>query len=85
MIVGVAIKLPDGRTFSMPKPARHNDVIYLMYDTFKVRFHGSGGDSGFVDDQGHWLTRKEAEDHARACGQLTGKIIGSVLTSEDLW
>lgn len=34
-----------------------------------------------------FLTRDEAEAHARAinCGQLKKPLIGSILTSEDLW
>jgi hypothetical protein len=43
------------------------------------------GEQGFVTSTGEFLTREEAEVQARACGQLTKPLIGSVLTSEDLW
>ena len=46
---------------------------------------------GFLTDSNEFLSRSEALDHAVECGQIgfteSGKynIIGSVLTSEDLW
>jgi hypothetical protein len=39
-----------------------------------------------LDDGSKYLTRKEAEAAATLTGQIkNGKIIGGVLTSEDLW
>lgn len=40
---------------------------------------------GFVTDDGLFLTREQALVEARACGQLTKPLLGSILTSEDLW
>jgi len=46
----------------------------------------SGEDQGFLDASGQYLTRKQAEVNAFANNQVkNGKIIGGVLTSEDLW
>jgi hypothetical protein len=39
---------------------------------------------GFLDAGGKYLNRKDAEVQAMASGQIK-KIIGGVLTSEDLW
>ena len=41
---------------------------------------------GFLDEKGFYLHRKAALVNAELNGQLkNGKIIGGVLTSEDLW
>lgn len=49
---------------------------------------------GFIDHKNTFLTRKEAYEHAKMCGQLCDKIIyerenggvgGTNLISEDLW
>lgn len=47
----------------------------------------TGMDSqGFLDADGNYLNRAEGEVRAKATGQIkNGKIIGGVLTSEDLW
>jgi len=39
---------------------------------------------GFMNDKGCFLTRYEATEEAKACGQIKGDFIG-VLTSESLW
>ncbi len=39
---------------------------------------------GFVTENGAFINRKDALEYARKIGQVN-KIIGSVLTSEDLW
>ena len=49
---------------------------------------------GFIDHNNNFLTREEAYEHAKMCGQLCAKIIyereeknifGKKLISEDLW
>lgn len=47
---------------------------------------------GFIDHNNNFLTREEAFEHAKMCGQLCTKIIydreekfGKKLISEDLW
>ena len=41
---------------------------------------------GFVDDKGNFLNRKDAADHALACGQIAKlKYSTRDLFSEDLW
>lgn len=40
---------------------------------------------GFLTNKNRFLTRKEALDLVRSNGQLKNKLIGGVLTSEDLW
>jgi hypothetical protein len=40
---------------------------------------------GFLTSKDNFLTRSEALELAIKTGQSTSRIIGSVLTSEDLW
>ena len=51
-----------------------------------VDFKHKDSIQGFITDTGVFLDRQQAYDYAIKCGQLEErKIIGSVLTSEDLW
>ena len=90
MIVAAAIRRKqDGAVFHLPKPARHRDVMAMLgtveteRGTTKWALHD--GEQGFIDDRGVFYNREQARDHAYRCGQHTGELIGSVLTSEDLW
>jgi hypothetical protein len=89
MIVAAAIRRrSDGQVFSLPKPARHGDVMSML-GTIETE-HGTkwalhDGEQGFVDEEGRFYNRKQARAHAFRCGQHTGELIGSILTSEDLW
>lgn len=83
----VAIRF-QGKIWSLPCPYRHHHIIrmiiYLDPDVHHVDTHGE--DQGFLDQDGRYLTRKQAEVNASINGQLKNdKIIGGVLTSEDLW
>lgn len=51
-------------------------------------------EQGFIDHKNNFLTREEAYEHAKMCGQICAKIIherevkkyfGKELISEDLW
>lgn len=55
-------------------PARL-DIASAMHDPWKT---------GFVTENGRFLTRKQALTYGMSIGQITN-IIGSELTSEDLW
>lgn len=59
---------------------RHHDVILENIDV-----NLKNGIQGFVDENYKFYDREEAEIYARGCGQLHGELIGSILTSEDLW
>lgn len=52
-----------------------------------VETKDAGMDSqGFLDADGKYLNRADGEVRAKATGQIKGgRIIGGVLTSEDLW
>ena len=40
---------------------------------------------GFLTSTDLFLNREKSYSVAKECGQVTDKIIGSILTSEDLW
>ena len=60
---------------------RHCDIR----DRFPGEVDMSPSAQGFYTSKGRFVTRKEAELIARECGQITGNLLGSVLTSEDLY
>lgn len=75
--------------------ARHGDVFrQLKALGFKVRQGYEEIEQGFIDHHNNFLTRKEAFEHAKMCGQICEKIIydreekspfGTEMISEDLW
>ena len=86
-ITHVALRF-NGQIWSLPRPYRHHHIIgmivHLNPDIRHVDAHGE--DQGFLDETGRYLTRKQAEVSAALNDQIkNGKIIGGVLTSEDLW
>ncbi len=89
MITGVAIS-QDGVVWALPKPFRHHDVIHLIVEKTGQRpvtgVQGFIADFSFMEQPTHFcfLDREQALYHARRMGQVTD-IIGSILTSEDLW
>lgn len=93
--VEAAALLVNGEVWTLPRPARHHILIrawsdaYWIFDPETKKGRGSRLPSdhvqGFVTSRGRFVGRAEAERVARAAGQVTGEIIGSELTSEDLW
>lgn len=51
------------------------EICAITSDDWKV---------GFITENGRFLTRRQALTYGRSIGQVK-KLIGSVLTSEDLW
>lgn len=94
MIVCAAIKTKDGKVWALPRPARHADILRVI--AFASHEPTRGEEQGFLacsvcvegcsqDPHGLFVRRAPAEHIAREAGQLTKDLIGSVLTSEDLW
>lgn len=85
MIISSAIKITEtGRVYT---GKRHHNIIQ---DNKGVNFKGKNREDvvqGFVDQTGKFYNRKEAYEYVIKCGQLQKdtNLIGSVLTSEDLW
>ena len=69
---------------------RHNDIIHYL---IKLGYQRPipNNEQGFIDHMGYFLTREESLEHCIVVEQIKLKenkqpdIIGSVLTSEDLW
>lgn len=80
---------------TVDRPGRHPNILYTMVyngyiDLEKVRDgeqHRLVEFQGFVDERGNFMTREEAFEYAVKHGQIRGRedMIGSILTSEDLW
>lgn len=70
-----------------------NDLAYIKigmrHFDIRDRFPGEVSmkidDQGFLTSRGRFVSRKEAEEIARECGQVVGDLIGGILTSEDLY
>ena len=83
----VAIRF-QGKVWSLPRPYRHHHIMGMIrhLDPSVDRVDAHGDDQGFLDASGRYLRRPPALVSARLNGQLKNeKIIGGVLTSEDLW
>lgn len=75
--------------------ARHGDIFQQLEALgFDPRTGYTEIAQGFIDHKNNFLTRKEAFDHAKTCGQLADSIIyerehggvgGTNLISENLW
>lgn len=84
-IAAAAIRTDDGKIWSLPRPARHHDVIRLIRES-GCKLPVGGDRQGFVLSNGKFARRKPALTIAIRSGQfLNGRVIGGVLTSEDLW
>lgn len=89
MITHVAIRF-DGKTYSLPRPNRHHDVIRLIAEeTGAKTVDAHGDDQGFLDEQGTYYRRGQALRHALEHNQIKdSKVLNlhlNMLFSEDLW
>ena len=82
----VAIRF-NGKTYALPKPNRHHDVIRLIVEeTGATCVDARGDDQGFLDSSGAYLQRKPALIRARATGQMVNDIEWpGGLYSENVW
>jgi hypothetical protein len=85
MITHVAIKF-NGITYCLLAPKRHHHVIRYIVETTGVS-HVDNDEQGFMDDQGNFLNRVQALEHALACNQVKdpNDIRCGMLFSEDVW
>ena len=94
MIVSAAVKVYStvfGRPseYRMILPVhRHKDVYTIMKQFGHYHTDTYRCEDGFLTDEGVFLDRVEAADHAYDCGQLVEDAESeriTVLMSEDLW
>ena len=85
-LVAVAVKDVGGTIHSLPQPARHHNVIHQMAECGIPQDYDPRA-QGFLTDTGFYLPRCPALQFAIERGQIKDEkaIIGSILTSEDLW
>jgi len=82
-VVAAAVSF-NGMVYSMPRPARHHNILHSMAMNGLVKF-GSGENQGFLLSDGKFYSRKEAGDIAVKNGQLKKLSYPPNLYSEDLW
>ncbi len=73
-----------GTIYALERPNRHNDVIAFIGQELGLRLYMGNSEQGFLTNWGAFLNRKHAEVVARRAGQVD-ELIGSILTSEDMW
>lgn len=86
-IADAAVRTPDGKVWTLKRPARHSEVLWLVYDKTK-KAAPPGSDQGFVSECGTFLGRAEAVKVAVASGQVTHPKRTNPsweLFTEDLW
>jgi len=93
----VAVRI-NGTVYSLPAPNRHHHILWILAkrrgnegvpdvadENLLTEVSDPGSDSqGFLDADGNYLNRADGEVRAKLTGQIK-RIIGGVLTSEDLW
>lgn len=96
MIVAAAIKI-SGVVCSLPRPARHHDILRGLLVGFRRTDRGYREETqGFITGDGIFLNRKQAYLHVQDCKQGTPRrdsilfinpqaYNGDELYSEDLW
>lgn len=86
-IAMAAIRCPYGRIFSLPRPARHGNIVWWMGDEYGYEDGEYGPEyQGFVTSAGRYVDRVEALKIAQAAGQIIEKHGNrNKLFSEDCW
>lgn len=83
-IVSAAIYL--GGIISLPRPARHGDIISTMDQLMHIDGPLATPDrQGFITDTGRYVNRVEAYGIAWKAKQIISGSRGPQLFSEDLW
>jgi hypothetical protein len=84
MIVAAAI-LRGSLVLSLPRPARHHDIIRSMTG-YRIGFDPSLMIQGFLTDEGRFMDREMAATHAVIHGQIIRLgFQPDKLFTEDLW
>lgn len=85
IVVAAAVRLPDGRVFSLPSPARHHDVIHMLHREHGIEQRGDH-EQGFLLSDGRFCRRAPAKLVAERAGQLLPRAMHlKDLYSEDVW
>ena len=74
-----------GATWSLPRPARHHNVLWAIDNAGLCAMTPGPDAQGFLTSDGRFVGRKEAADLAVAAGQTDAPKWPPDLYSEDLW
>jgi hypothetical protein len=84
-VEAAAVRLRDGRVFSVPKPGRHCDVLHMMARDHDI-FQEEHDEQGFLLSDGTFCRRAPAKIIAEKAGQLLPRAMKlRELYSEDVW
>jgi len=82
-LVAAALLIGPELVISLPRPARHCDVMRAAAD---LDLDVLGAEQGFLSSEGRFVRRcSGARRIAERAGQLIRKPISNVFTSEELW
>lgn len=85
MIYQAAIKYPELGVVTLPRPARHHDIIRAVHEKHEISTKGSAV-QGFITDTDEFVNRKIACQIAYGYNQIIKKHgPKDLLFSEDLW
>ena len=86
----VSAAIYHGMIYSLPRPARHGQILFAMPDSEEEGHHPRN--QGFLTSEGRYVSREEARHIAWISGQIKdGGLRGkdgmhpTQLFSEDLW
>jgi hypothetical protein len=82
-VVATALLMKGGLVLSLPRPARHWHVQTAAVE-LGISLVGNH-EQGFLTSEGRFVRRAPARVMAFKAGQLAGKPISKVFTSEELW
>lgn len=84
-VVSVAVRTDDGLIHTLPRPARHHDVVHLLAEAFDHPSRNTD-EQGFLLSSGRFCRRKPAKIVAEEAGQLLPRASTlPELYSEDVW
>lgn len=84
-IVQAAIRTEDGQVVTLPRPARHQDIVsHMMANGFALE-QIEKGEKGFTTDTMPFVRRQPARRIAEKAGQMIQSLHPSQLFTDDLW
>lgn len=74
-----------GAIWSLPRPARHGDILTVIHDAGLSAVVPGPEAQGFLTSEGRFVGRREAASVAVRTGQIEAPQWPPDLYSEDLW
>lgn len=85
-IISAALRDCWGNLYTLPPPNRHQDIVDSLAHTADADSDDNPLDRGFLLDDGRFVGRVLGFKIARRAKQLLNdRIVGHLLTTEDLW